>query len=266
MSFVELIGTKRVVAALRAVARETGQPAALRLDALAALPNGSALDATEFDFLRAKLAADGEPATRTAAAGTLARAKLETPQLRALADNLKSAGPLELNKLCEAFDGGGDDILGLSFLAALRASKSAQALPPSQLKPHFAKFPEATQKSANEFLASLDADAAKQAADVRPATVTPGQPLRAAPAPAPAPRGAPTVGFRPAARPAAGSCANAGVQVAPGNWYVVRRGDSLWSIAQRHYRNGFRWTALRDRNRLATGYMIHPCQAVFIPR
>ena len=153
-----------IATALRTVARDASQTAALRLDALTALPNGAALDAAEFDFLRANLAAEQEPNTRSAAAAVLARSHLEPTQLTALTENLKSAGPLEMNRLCEAFDRGGDDTLGQSFLAALRASKSAQALPPSQLKPHFAKFPEATQKSADEFLASLNVDSAKQAA------------------------------------------------------------------------------------------------------
>lgn len=152
--------------ALRAVAREANQPAALRLDALAALPNGAVLDAAEFEFLRSNLADDRSPGTRSTAAGVLARSKLDGTQLAALTENLKTAGPLELNQLCEAFDRGGDDALGQSLLAALRESKSAQALPPSQLKPHFAKFPEATQKRANEFLVSLDVDAAKQAANL----------------------------------------------------------------------------------------------------
>lgn len=155
-----------IVAALRALGRDANQPAALRLDALAALPAGATLDAVEFDFLRTKLAAENEPNTRSTAAGVLAVAKLTIPQLTALTDNLKSAGPLELNKLCGAFDGGGDDTLGATLLAALRESKSAKALPPSQLKPHFTKFPEATRKSADEFLASLNEDAAKQAANL----------------------------------------------------------------------------------------------------
>jgi len=158
-----LNGDASIVAVLRTLGRDTNQIAALRLDALAALPLGAALDGVEFDFLRANLSSDHAPTTRSAAAGVLARAKLEAGQLTTLTENLKSAGPLELNKLCEAFDGGGDDALGQNLLAALRESKSAKALNPGQLKPHFAKFPEATQKSANEFLASLDMDVAKQA-------------------------------------------------------------------------------------------------------
>ena len=156
----------KIVAALRTIARESKQTAQLRLEALAALPNGVSFDSVEFDFLRANLAADNAPITRRAAAGVLAHSKLDPAQLASLTDNLKSAGPLELNTLLGAFDSGGDDALGGKLLAALSESTSAKALPPSQLKPHFAKFPETTQKSANEFLASLDVDATKQAANL----------------------------------------------------------------------------------------------------
>ena len=153
-----------IVAGLRTIARDAGQLSAPRLAALAALPSGASLDATEFDFLRNSVAEVNPPITRSTAAGVLARSKLDAPQLAALTDTLKSAGPLELTKLCEAFDGGGDDVLGAKLLAALRESKSAKAVNPGQLKPHFARFPAATQQHANEFLGSLDADAAKQAA------------------------------------------------------------------------------------------------------
>ncbi|MBI3853522.1 MAG: c-type cytochrome [Verrucomicrobia bacterium] len=153
-----------IVAALRAIGHETKQAGQLRLDALVALPAGASLDTIEFDFLRASLAADNAPTTRSAAAGVLGHSRIEAEQLAALTDNLKSAGPLELNKLCEAFDGGGDDALGTKFVASLRESKSAKGLIPSQLRPHFAKFPEATQKDAEEYFATLDVDATKQAA------------------------------------------------------------------------------------------------------
>lgn len=155
-----------IVAALSALGHDANLSPALRLDALAALPAGTSLEPVEFDFLRRSLASDNAPITRSTAAGVLAQAKPNAVQLAALTDNLKSAGPLELNKLCVAFDAGGDDALGATLLAALRESKSAKALPPSQLKPHFAKFPGATQKSADEFLASLNVDAAKQAANL----------------------------------------------------------------------------------------------------
>ena len=44
--------------------------------------------------------------------------------------------------------------------------------------------------------------------------------------------------------------AGAGAQLAPvgGSAYVVQRGDTLWSIAQRAYGSGARWTAIRDAN------------------
>lgn len=153
-----------VVAALRAIGRGAQRPSALRLAALAALPSGTSLEAIEFDWLRSCLAEGNPPLTRSTASAVLAHAKLEAPQLAALTDSLTSAGPLELTKLCEAFDGGGDDALGSKLLAALRGSLNAKALNPGQLRPHFARFPEATQKTANEFLGSLDVDATKQAA------------------------------------------------------------------------------------------------------
>ena len=57
----------------------------------------------------------------------LAHSKLGADQLAALTDNLKSAGPLELNKLCEAFDGGGDEALGGKLLDALRHQIDVEA-------------------------------------------------------------------------------------------------------------------------------------------
>ena len=153
-----------IVAGLRAIGSDAQQAAALRLAALAALPSAAPLDATAFEFLRTSLAESNAPLTRSTAAAVLAHSKLDAPQLAALTDNLSAAGPLELTKLCEAFDGGGDDALGSKLLAALQASKSAKALNPGQLGPHFARFPDATQTRAREFLASLAVDATKQAA------------------------------------------------------------------------------------------------------
>jgi putative membrane-bound dehydrogenase-like protein len=159
-----LNASPEVAAALLALGRDAIQSTELRLDALAALPAGAALAAAELDFLRDRLAPANPPVTRATAAGVLARAKLDAAQLATVTDTLKSAGPLELTKLLATFDGGGDDGLGEKLVAALRDSKSAKALPPAQLRPHFAKFSAVTQKSAEEFFATLDADVAKQAA------------------------------------------------------------------------------------------------------
>lgn len=159
-----LNGDSDLQAALRKIANSVSLSAGQRLDALAALPGGTALGETEFAFTRSQLAPELPPALRSAAAGVLARSKLEGAQLTALLKLIPTAGPLELNRLLGAFDAGGDETLGLQLVETLGQAKSAKALHPSQLKPHFVKFPAAVQKSAEAFLATLDADAAKQAA------------------------------------------------------------------------------------------------------
>lgn len=153
-----------VTAALLGLARDQARSEQLRLDALAALAPGGSLGNDELAFLRAKLTSANAPAVRSKAAGVLARSHLDAASLQALTADLKTAGPLELNLLLQAFDGGGDDALGRHLLAALQESKGARALHPTQLKPHFAKFPETTRTAAEAYVVSLNADAGQQAA------------------------------------------------------------------------------------------------------
>ena len=65
------------------------------------------------------------------------------------------------------------------------------------------------------------------------------------------------------------TCATmAGVRVRPGNWYVVKRGDTLWHIAQTHYGDGNKYSVLRRANRgvFDAAGNIYPCQRLEIPR
>jgi colicin import membrane protein len=50
--------------------------------------------------------------------------------------------------------------------------------------------------------------------------------------------------------------------------YVVRRGDSLWRIARRHYKRGHRfWRIYRaNRRKIRNPNLIYPCQRFYIPR
>lgn len=63
-------------------------------------------------------------------------------------------------------------------------------------------------------------------------------------------------------------CRDAGAGIAPPGWYVVKRGDSLWRIAFRHYYRGRLYHAVYDRNidRIDDPDLIFPCQRVYLPR
>ncbi|MDO8942112.1 MAG: HEAT repeat domain-containing protein, partial [Desulfobacterales bacterium] len=150
--------------ALLVLALDSSQSAELRLDALASLAPGGRLGSGEIAFLQTQLGASNSPAVRTKAAGVIARARLDPATLATLCTDLQTAGPLELNLLLQSFDGGGDEALGRALLSALQESKSARSLHPTQLKTHFAKFPEAVRTDADTYVASLNADAAQQSA------------------------------------------------------------------------------------------------------
>ena len=50
--------------------------------------------------------------------------------------------------------------------------------------------------------------------------------------------------------------------------YVVRKGDSLWRIARRHYRYGHRYRRIyyANRRKIRNPNLIYPCQRFYIPR
>lgn len=63
-------------------------------------------------------------------------------------------------------------------------------------------------------------------------------------------------------------CRNAGRRIRPPGRYVVKRGDSLWRISKRFYRNGVRWRKIYRANRrtIKNPHLIYPCQRVFVPK
>ena len=152
-------------AALLRVAQTSAVPAAVRLDALAAVPGGlSQVEPPVFDFLRANLEPGTPVLTRTAAASVLGGARLSPGQLLALTDSLKGAGPLEVSRLIAAYRNGGDEALGLRLVSALKASAGVSGLRADLIRPALAKFPASAQRAGEDLLASLNADAAQQKA------------------------------------------------------------------------------------------------------
>ncbi|GDY20400.1 hypothetical protein LBMAG56_17450 [Verrucomicrobiota bacterium] len=154
-----------VVAALAAAGRNAALPADIRLDALATLPAGAGeIDAALFDFLRANLAGTQTLTIRSAAATTLAKAKLTADQQLELAAALQTIGPLELPKLLPAFERAPTEALGRKLLASLKGSTGWRGLRTDLLKPLLAKYPPPVQTLGDELLKLLNADAAKEAA------------------------------------------------------------------------------------------------------
>src|SRR5262249_47204597 len=137
----------------------------VRLTALAAVPGGlERVDAAAFAFLRTHLGADQPVPVRSAAADVLSHAKLSGEQLLALADALKAAGPMELDRMLEAFAKSTDEKIGLRLLESLSAAPALTSLRADALRQHLAKYGPAVQKQAEKLYALLNADEAKQRA------------------------------------------------------------------------------------------------------
>jgi putative membrane-bound dehydrogenase-like protein len=170
------VGTARVLAqtkpnapnfsdALLRIARTETHPADLRLEALAALPNGlHSVDAKLLNFLEASVDPSQPVLTRSVAASVLAKARLNNEQLLGLADTVKSAGPLEMTKLLAAYEHSTNEAVGLSLLAALKEAKGLASLRADVLKPLIAKYPPSVQEQGKALVSMLNVDAARQAA------------------------------------------------------------------------------------------------------
>jgi putative membrane-bound dehydrogenase-like protein len=139
----------------------------LRLSALAALAGGLEKPSEDlFAYLLSKLDRNLAVATRTTAADVLARAKLSGDQLLRMADAVRTAGPLEVDRLLVVFEQSTDDALGRKLIKSLTESSSRSSLRVDALKAHLTKYGPAVQKTAEELYAKLNVDAAKQKAQL----------------------------------------------------------------------------------------------------
>jgi putative heme-binding domain-containing protein len=149
--------------ALRAVASKTTFPETTRLEALAAIPGGLApIPPALFAFLRQQLEDTAPVSSRIMAADVVSRSSLSRDQFLTLANDVKAAGPLELDRLLAAFERSGDDEVGLRVVAALKGSQALASLRAETLKPHLAKFGPNVRREAEALYEILDAGAAKQ--------------------------------------------------------------------------------------------------------
>jgi putative membrane-bound dehydrogenase-like protein len=152
-------------AALLKVGQDSTIPVNVRLTALAALPGGlSVVEPPLFDLLRARLDREEAVTNRSLAADVLSRARLSSDQLLALAEALKTTGPLELDRLLEAYTKSTDDKVGQGLIGALKASPLRSGLRVEQVKTRLAKYSGAVQQEAEDLYTLLDAEAGKQKA------------------------------------------------------------------------------------------------------
>ncbi|MCW5552608.1 MAG: HEAT repeat domain-containing protein [Verrucomicrobiae bacterium] len=150
---------------LLAIATNSGRPADLRLEALAALPGGlRSVEPGLLEFLSANLHPEIPVARRSAATSVLAKAKLSEAQLLTLADSIRTTGPLEVSRLLAAFEQSNSEPVGLSLVTALGKSKGLSGVRPDTLRTLAAKYPATVQKSSGQLLAQLDVDEAGQKA------------------------------------------------------------------------------------------------------
>ncbi len=139
----------------------------LRLGALAAVPGGLVSpDQNLFSFLISQLDRERTVASRTTAADVLARAKLTAEQLLRLALALRTAGPLEVDRLLTAFEQSSDESLGLKLIEALTNSSAVSSLRVDSVRVHLAKYGPGVQKEAEGLYKKLNVDAAKQKAQL----------------------------------------------------------------------------------------------------
>src|SRR5262249_40855041 len=149
----------------------------VRLTALASIPGGlNRADPAIFSLLTAQLEPDRAAGDRSAAAQVLSRAKLTPDQLLALTHYLKTVGPLELDRVVEAFGQSAEEQVGLRLIAALKESPAFVSLRADALKQRLAKYTERVREQAEELYAALAVDEAKQKEHLQKllATLQPG--------------------------------------------------------------------------------------------
>jgi putative membrane-bound dehydrogenase-like protein len=138
-------------------------PSDTRLEALAAVPGGlSQVDTQTFAFLRAQLNTDLPVPVRSAAAGVLSTARLIPAQLDELTESIKTAGPLEIDRLLSAYENCADEKIGLKLIAALRASSTLGALRVDSVQQRIKKQPASVQAQAERLYRLINVDIEKQ--------------------------------------------------------------------------------------------------------
>jgi putative membrane-bound dehydrogenase-like protein len=140
-------------------ARSDKPSRAARILAYEALPAGWTPEPKDTEFLASAVrqGADG-----IKAAEAFSHAVVPDNQTAVLLDLVKTAGPLELPSLLNAFDRGGDEASGLQLLQTLRDARARSSIRPGALRAHLAKYPETVKAAGEKWIADYYADAPQQ--------------------------------------------------------------------------------------------------------
>jgi putative membrane-bound dehydrogenase-like protein len=156
-----------LAAGLREVADKQGLPATVRLGALLAVPGSAGtVSPALFELIQRQLNPDRPVASRLLAADVAARGKLSADQLKALADLVATAGPLEIDRLLPAFEATTEEAVGLRLIDVLGRSPAFASLRPDMIRPRLAKYGAEVRRRGEELCAKLNVDAAKQKARI----------------------------------------------------------------------------------------------------
>ncbi|HEV8060562.1 MAG TPA: PVC-type heme-binding CxxCH protein [Gemmataceae bacterium] len=157
----------KLPATLLHVAQQSNLPTAVRLNALAAIPAGvREVSPDLMNLLLEHLTPEYPVSARSAAVEVLTKAQLTSPQLLALAQALKKVGPLELDRLVDAFARSSDEAIGQALVKALQTAPARTSLRADTLKPRLAKFGPTVASAAQELYTSLEQDFAEQKAQL----------------------------------------------------------------------------------------------------
>lgn len=152
-----------LVALLRRRATEPSATDERRIEALAALPaNATPLDQASFMLLIGHLGEETSVGTRSSAVEALARASLTVDQQAALAVQIASVGPLELNRLLGLFESSTDEAVGRKLIESLKQSPILTKLRVDTVKQRISKFPPSVQQEAEPLYLAINVEAGKQ--------------------------------------------------------------------------------------------------------
>jgi putative heme-binding domain-containing protein len=150
-------------APLVSVANSTANPVELRVLALAAASSHLAeLEHNQFEVLLDSLATDQPASLRSVAVAALEQAPLTPAQLDRMCEAIKSAGPLELNRLLAPFARGADEETGIKLVRSLRDARALASLRVDLLREALKGYGPEVERAVDDLERLVNVDAAAQ--------------------------------------------------------------------------------------------------------